>query len=230
MIYVCSDIHGNYEKYKEMIDTINLKENDTLFILGDMIDRGKDGIKILLDMMYRSNIIGLLGNHEVVALAILKKLIEVIDEESVKDFSEEFTDSMMDWFKDGGGVTLEGFKKLSDENKEAIIEYLEELEMYDEVRVNGKDYILVHAGLHNFSPNRKLSDYGIDELLWTRTDYDKMYFKDKILITGHTPVLAIKENQTTIYQNQNNIAIDCGCGFGGKLGVLCLDTMEEFYI
>ncbi len=24
--------------------------------------------------------------------------------------------------------------------------------------------------------------------------------------------------------------IDCGCGFGGRLGCLCLETMEETYV
>ena len=40
MIYVMSDIHGMYDKYIEMMDLIDLKETDTLYILGDIIDRG----------------------------------------------------------------------------------------------------------------------------------------------------------------------------------------------
>ena len=34
MIYVMSDIHGMYDKYIEMMDLIDLKETDTLYILG----------------------------------------------------------------------------------------------------------------------------------------------------------------------------------------------------
>ena len=37
MIYVMSDIHGMYDKYIEMMDLIDLKEADTLYILGDII-------------------------------------------------------------------------------------------------------------------------------------------------------------------------------------------------
>ena len=58
-----------------------------------------------------------------------------------------------------------------------------------------------------------------------------MYFKDKILITGHTPVSAILFDKSAdkILKQNNHIAIDGGCGFNHNLAVLCLDTMEEMY-
>ena len=39
MIYVMSDIHGEYEKYLKMLDLIQLSEKDSLFVLGDVVDR-----------------------------------------------------------------------------------------------------------------------------------------------------------------------------------------------
>lgn len=60
--YVCSDIHGYYGSYCNMIKKI--KDSDTLFILGDVIDRGNGGIKILQDIMKRPNVKFLMGNHE----------------------------------------------------------------------------------------------------------------------------------------------------------------------
>lgn len=63
MIYVMSDLHGCYEKYVQMLKIIEFNSDDFLYIVGDVIDRGEDGIKILLDMMKRSNIIPILGNH-----------------------------------------------------------------------------------------------------------------------------------------------------------------------
>ena len=41
VIYVLSDIHGMYDKYQQMLAKIDLKPEDTLYILGDVIDRGK---------------------------------------------------------------------------------------------------------------------------------------------------------------------------------------------
>lgn len=67
MIYVCSDIHGHYDAYAALLTHIDLQSDDTLYILGDVIDRGLDGVKILQDMMARPNIVPILGNHEFTA-------------------------------------------------------------------------------------------------------------------------------------------------------------------
>ena len=46
MIYVTSDLHGYpLEKFSDMLKSVNFSQNDILYILGDVIDRGKDGIK-----------------------------------------------------------------------------------------------------------------------------------------------------------------------------------------
>ena len=47
MIYVMSDIHGNSRRFNSIMKQINLQPEDTLYILGDVIDRYPDGIKIL---------------------------------------------------------------------------------------------------------------------------------------------------------------------------------------
>ena len=68
MTYVMSDLHGCYDKYAWMLEKIGFGDGDTLYILGDVIDRGPDGIRILLDMMGRKNVIPIIGNHESLAL------------------------------------------------------------------------------------------------------------------------------------------------------------------
>ena len=47
MTYVMSDIHGHYDKYREMLETIEFAADDTLYVLGDVLDRGSDGFKTL---------------------------------------------------------------------------------------------------------------------------------------------------------------------------------------
>ncbi len=228
--YVMSDIHGDYPKYQQALKAICLQENDVLYVLGDVVDRGTGSCKILLDMMCHFNIIPILGNHEFMAISVLSKLVEEITEDTLVGFDQNFVMGMLTWFKNGGRNTLAEFKKLSPEDRQSILEYLEEFELYAETTVNGQEYVLVHAGLHNFAETKKLSDYQLHEVIWGPTDYDKVYFEDKILITGHTPVQLITQGKSEkILKMNNHIAIDCGCGFNGKLGVLCLDTMEEMY-
>lgn len=229
MIYVVSDIHGYYDKYIDVLNNINLQDNDTLYVLGDVVDKGKYGCKILLDMMKHHNIIPLLGNHDNMAKTFLSKLIDKNTDFNEMDAS--FKRDMMEWIRYEGKNTFNEFKKLSHDDRLNVLRYLETFKLYEEINVNNKDYILVHAGLDNFKITKRLQDYTIDEMIWAETDYDKMYFKDKILITGHTPVSAIlfDKNADKIYKKNNHIAIDCGCGYGKKLGVLCLNTMEEMY-
>ncbi len=195
-IYVMSDIHGNYEKYQQALKAIKLQENDILYVLGDVVDRGTGACKILFDMMCHFNIIPLLGNHEFMAMSVLSKLVEEISEDTLNSFNQDFMTGMLTWFENGGQSTLEEFKKLSSEDRQTILEYLEEFELYEEITVNRQDYILVHAGFDNFIETKKLSDYQLHEIIWAETDYDKVYFKDKILITGHTPVQLISNGKS----------------------------------
>lgn len=74
--YVCSDIHGMYGTYCDVIK--EMKKDDELFILGDVIDRGKNGIKIIQDIMKRKSpeVTLFLGNHEymmIQSLDIIRK-------------------------------------------------------------------------------------------------------------------------------------------------------------
>lgn len=64
MIYCISDIHGDYARYKAMLEHIGFSDTDTLYVIGDVIDRHPAGVDILLDIMDRPNVKMLLGNHE----------------------------------------------------------------------------------------------------------------------------------------------------------------------
>ena len=84
MIYVISDIHGCYDKYEQMLKKINLKKEDTLYILGDVVDRGPAGIKVLLDIADRNNVILFRGNHDRTAAFFLSNLHMLDGPESTK--------------------------------------------------------------------------------------------------------------------------------------------------
>ena len=56
MIYVMSDIHGEYDRYKAMLEKIQFSNDDTMYIIGDVIDRKPGGVDILKDIVTRTNI------------------------------------------------------------------------------------------------------------------------------------------------------------------------------
>lgn len=103
--------------------------------------------------------------------------------------------------------------------------------MYEEVTYSNNNYVLVHAGLSNFSRTRRLSDYGLEELIFIKPDYDKLYFEDKILETGHTTTRLInKDKKDRIFIANNNIAVDCGNGYDGLQCIYRLNDNKAFYI
>lgn len=237
MIYTVSDIHGCYDKYIELLRKIDLSPDDTLYVLGDVIDRGPDGFKIMLDMAQRPNVVGLMGNHEAMAIQALPGIMRTVPQIGKAALTENEAEALKLWFRNGGELSLADFLWLNDDQLQIVWEYMRDMPLYKEVEVGGQQFVLVHGGLDNFSPSRPLSNYEPNEILWCRPELDTVYYPDKYVIVGHTPVqlLAVEDgtedSSAKIYHREKLIDIDCGCVFqGGQLGCLCLNTMEEFYV
>ena len=114
-----------------------------------------------------------------------------------------------------------------------VLDYIGEFRLFETLEINDDKFILVHGGLGNFSKDKKLEDYSIDEIVWTRPDYDVPYFDDKYVVTGHTPTQYIDQNDRPgyIFRKNNHIAIDCGaCHPTGRLAAICLESGEDFYV
>lgn len=230
--YAISDIHGEYDMFLELLERIKLKDTDTLYILGDILDRGPHPIKVLQKLMEMPNAICLVGNHELMALECLEFLCREITKESIDEMDSGMIGNLLSWQGNGSVTTTDEFHKLDREAREDVIEFLRELLIYEELTVNGKDYLLVHAGLGNYSPEKQIEDYSLKELVWDRADYETQYFDDIYVVAGHTPTQYIEGNPKPgyIYRKNNHIAIDCQCYVpGGRLAAICLDTGEEFY-
>lgn len=142
MIYTVSDIHGNYDKYKKMLETINFAPEDTLHVLGDVIDRGGDGFKIMLDMAKRPNVVNLLGNHEAMSMKDLPGILRTIGTDGV-GMNEEEEQAMELWFWNGGELSLADFLWLDNEQEKIVWEYMKSMPLYKELEVNGRKFILL---------------------------------------------------------------------------------------
>ena len=82
----------------------------------------------------------------------------------------------------------------------------------------------------DFWSTRPLEEYGIEQMLFSRAEYDRKYSESYYLVTGHTPTFQMgKEYDGKLYRKNHHIAIDCGCVSGRRLGVYCFDTGECFY-
>ena len=224
MTYVISDIHGCYDKYIKMLDLIALSDKDTLYVLGDVIDRGPDGIKILFDMMNRKNVISIIGNHESMALGIMRT--------SSNGYADTYdTNAYITWMYNGGSPTFDAFMSLNAAQRREIRNYIDSFMIYATVTVGGRNFHLSHT-LPEYDPDRDIHDVTYLEFIWGEPDYDTVYDENTLFVTGHTPTGFIDpEYESKIYMKNNHIAIDCGAVFdNGRLGCIRLDDLNEFYI
>ena len=229
-VYVMSDLHGNYEGFMSILEQIHFSEADEMYVDGDIVDRGRDGIKILQYMMMQPNIYPIIGNHEYALMQVLDFVTQEITEETIGKIDEKTLQNIIEYQNIGGQVTLDEFHKLSKEEQRDIMEYLEEFAAYEKISVNGKEFIIIHAGFINFKPERKMEDYQLYELIFKAPNYERVYFEDKYLVTGHLPTRAIYgAKPDEIFIANNHIAIDCASGYGGKVGCIRLDDFKCFY-
>ncbi|MBR5437353.1 MAG: metallophosphoesterase [Clostridia bacterium] len=231
MTFVIGDIHGNKDKYLEMLDKLAPSETDAVFVLGDVIGIGDEGIEILKDMMYRANIFPVLGEQEYMAKEIFPLISEAKDIDSAKALlSGEKAELFEKWLTMKSEKTVADFLALDEENKESIIDYLSEFAPYEEVEAGGKSFILVHAGIDGFEEDKALDEYDEKAFVFAQTDYTRAYFPESYLITGHTPTALIDRQYTgKVYSKKRHLAIDCGAAYGGRLAAVCLDKLKVYY-
>jgi len=222
MTYVISDIHGMKKAYDDMLEKISFSDEDGLYVIGDTIDRGPDGIPILMDVMSRKNAHLLLGNHEVMLMNALNPF---------------GTKHMIDvWANNGSAPTIKGLNQLSVLERAKLRKYLKKAPTFLDVEVGGQKFHLVHAGPGNDDRTR----------LWERpSQYAAPKWPDKRVIVGHTPTMYFHPSSSSyltkapghmeIYRCDAFIGIDCGCGMPWNipkkaLACLRLEDMAEYYV
>lgn len=223
--YVLSDIHGYLNRFTSMLERIGFSDQDTLYILGDVIDRGPEGVRLLEQIRQTPNMILLLGNHEYMCL---------------QAHAPEATErDLYRWSRNGCAPTVRGLKCLPRERREAVLEYLQTLPTQFTVDVAGTTFLLVHG-----FPGDTVHDR-----VWGRPGRETPNpVSDTQLIIGHTPVVSLGRgneeanaeldrleaagDHMKIFHGPGFIDLDCGCGYNlpsSRLACLRLEDMEEFY-
>ena len=227
MHYVLSDIHGNERRFRSVLEQIELKETDTLYVLGDVIDRYPWGLRILRQLMAMPNAKLLLGNHEYM---MLRALGESVDE------NHDDGNARAHWYRNGGGVTHRHWKFLRKTVRREIIEYLSALPLNRDIEVAGKRYKLVHAAPEALWETNEDRRYLTPThfAVWKRLEADEPLPEGYTLVFGHTPTCHFREGAPMeVWYGENRIGIDCGCGYPGtglgRLACLRLEDGKVFY-
>ncbi len=137
--YCISDIHGCYDEFMELLAQIQFdRDIDTLYVLGDAIDRGDHPIDCLDFIRKTPHIHYILGNHDVMMLDYLDGIGG-------------------NWLRNGYRNTLAQLNGLNPRKRESLLNFIRSRPYYRFITVNGKKFMLIHAGLKREYPLTKQS-------------------------------------------------------------------------
>lgn len=237
MIYVMSDIHGNSRRFDSIMAQINLQPEDTLYVLGDVIDRYPDGIRILRRIMAMPNVKMLLGNHEYMMLHALGRPYDTY--EKLSDMQRAEVTRV--WYRSGGRVTHQYWQHIRKDTRDEIIQYLLSLPLNYDVEVGGIHYKLAHAApVEEFEHHAKQYPTPTQFATFKKWEVDDEQHGDYTLVFGHIHTNHYQRNNPMeVWHGDHRIGIDCGCGlpedagsfYGiqGRLACLRLDDGKVFY-
>ena len=146
-IYVTSDAHGHVRALDEALSKISLTSDDTMYVLGDMIDRGPDPVGVINLVRSLPNARVLKGNHEQIMLdAIIGQ--DPLDAET--------------WDINGGWTTRQQLNEMEFEAYEELVRWAAALPLYAVAETAERPYLLVHAGIQAEAARAFLLEHGVD--------------------------------------------------------------------
>ena len=223
MTYVVSNLHGDYDKFTQLLKVIRFRDDDLMYVLGDLVDFGEQSMELITDLSVRLNVYSIAGEHDFRAAKLLTGFDKMLKNGGTPD--GEYISEMTAWVQDGGQATLEGFRALDEEQREGVLDYLCDLSLFEELEIKGKRYLMVHAGIADYDPDSDLEDYLPEDFFSQTPDANRPPVDGVTMIVGHQPTESGK-----ITYGEGSIFIDCGVANGGRLGCLCLESGEEFYV
>ena len=256
--YVFSDVHGHVAPLARLMSRVSPSDEDSIFMLGDMIDRGPDPVGVMLLCRDLPGCTVLRGNHEDLMLSFF---------DHPHGEMERFN-----WLLNGGATTAEGLAELSGSRCADLLDWVGSLPLWAQTQVGDRSYLMAHAGIRPTGlaglGDCTEEELGLiasaqtsEDLIWIREDFWEYPTglvdeegRGPIVIAGHTPTpyllhLAVEPDRP-IYNEEGRAQmvrlgacpqtggvadrwdIDCcaASGYGrGQVLLLRLDDGEEFY-
>ncbi|MBO6215581.1 MAG: metallophosphoesterase [Lachnospiraceae bacterium] len=244
--YVVSDIHGQFKAFLRGLDVIEFNDNDSLYVIGDAIDRGSDGIPLLEYIRNHPNTDLLIGNHEFM-------MLNSVDPDGEKSCPGK--DASLWLLYNSGHTTIEQYLNLSQGERIALLQWLRERCVIKTLVVGERKFCLTHS--YYYPECENIPYYKLDyEDVWHLT-WDSIFRDDKdthaeniyknydcTFITGHVPAQVVRYERSKDHnygelrslRDGNLIDIDGYCALGyhrlipSGLIFLRLDDLTEFAI
>ena len=226
MTYIISDIHGEYELFLRLLDKIGFSKTDTLYICGDIIEKGKHSVKLANYICRMPNVRCIVGNHEYAFLKYYWGLMQ-----SSPDDFDGVLKKLQTYFPDDGDLL-----------DWELIDWLEALPYY----IEEPAFICVHAGVPLDGQGRMLplAQATPAQLVYDRNfkEPDTEVIGGKCVFFGHTPTNAITHGASRVLAYKragtrgDNIAdyykvhLDLGTWMSGLLAAFCVETCQVIYV
>lgn len=220
-LFVVSDIHGHLKQFEEILTHWN--PEDTLVVLGDLIDRGPQSLQVIekvieLNQTYGDKVVFLKGNHEDMLL----------------NFLNNPTEKQVHYYVNGGLETMqnllaqlpdttsnESYPVQAEAVKTHFKAQLEFLATAPTHQIIG-NVLFTHAGFN--SEFATLDETTEREFIWIRKHFLQANKTPYVNVFGHTPVSYIHEsNDVWVSEDKRYIAIDGGCYMSGQLNAVLLN-------
>ncbi len=224
MDYCIADIHGHYALFCRLLDAVGFNEGDRLFVLGDIIDKGPDSVRLAKFLFSMPNAFCIVGNHEYDFLKYYRALMR-----QTEDY-ESVLEKLRGSFRDGALLDWE------------TVDRFDRLPFYVETDA----FIGVHAGMP--LENGKLLPFSratCEQLVYDRRfkDADVLPQGSKCVLFGHTPVRYLTGRDEILFYPRADdsregrgvadfckVHLDTGVYLSGVLGCVAADTGRCFYV
>lgn len=201
---VITDIHGCANTFKKLLEKVELKHSDQLFLLGDFINRGPRSKEVIDHVLQLDadgyHVYPLMGNHEETVLHIIR----------------EKPEELRMLLKSRNSLCLLNKDKRI---RKRFFRFMRNLPYYYEL----DNFYLVHAGF-NLKIENPLTD--IHSMAWVRNFSLTEPFNDRTVYFGHTPT-KLSKIKAALESNASSICLDNGCShtyLGKEYGrLLCFD-------
>lgn len=216
MRYATTDLHGCLHSFRQLVeDKLKLSRTDTLYLLGDYVNKGPD-TRGVLDYIMRLQTTGyqvhcVLGNHDLELLQAARGQRPQAPWASPADHN----------------MTLGSFDVSRPEDIPATyLRWIEALPLSIEL----PDFVLVHAGFNFRLPPEQMRQDQHSMLNIKNFTFDASRLQGKRLLHGHSP-RPVTHLQQQLTQRSGAIDLDTGCVYRHNpelrhLAALNLDTWE----
>ena len=238
-IFVVSDIHGHARAFDRALELAQPGSDDTVFVLGDMVDRGPDPLGVIDMVRALPNVRVLMGNHE-------EMLYESLESGDERD--------KLTWHMNGGYTTYEQLEQLPRDRYVDVMDWLVNLPTFAVVEVDDRrpsaargdrrSYLLAHAseaaGYAAATPDDLLAamiEQDVSDLLWIRREFWSTPTGlvgtsglGPVVVAGHTPSISMPRYASLmcgsgVDEDLRGVMVEVGCSrdTGGVADRVCID-------